>query len=215
MRRARSALLALLSLLCAGVAHATPKLELVGLFKDRAVLVIDGQQRLLRSGQTSPEGVLLVSADTSQATVRFKGVTERLSLSQRVSTSFARVEPQELTISADELGQYRVRGAINGHFLTLLVDTGASVVALSSATAERLGIDYLSGEEGVVETANGRATSYFVVLDQVTVGEISRRNVRAAVVRGFYPTDVLLGMSFLGGLRMTEQQGVLSLSQIR
>ena len=62
-------------------------------------------------------------------------------------------------------------------------------------------------------TANGRATSFFIEIPEVALGSIVQRNVRAAVVRGFYPEEVLLGTSFLGGLKLTESNGVMSLSQ--
>jgi len=77
-----------------------------------------------------------------------------------------------------------------------------------------MGIDYLAGEVGQVVTANGRATSYFVTLDKVAVAGLVQHNVRAAVVSGFYPEEVLLGMSFLGGLNLNEADGVLSLTQV-
>ena len=102
---------------------------------------------------------------------------------------------------------------VGGQPVTALVDTGASVIAISSAQADRLGIDYLAGQQGQVVTANGRATSFFVELPEVTLGGIVQRNVRAAVVRGFYPEEVLLGMSFLSGLKLTESNGVMSLTQ--
>ena len=77
-----------------------------------------------------------------------------------------------------------------------------------------MGIDYLAGHPGQVVTANGRATSHFVTLERVSVGGLVQHNVRAAVVDGFYPEEVLLGMSFLGGLNLNEANGVLSLTQL-
>ena len=130
-----------------------------------------------------------------------------------MSGSYKRVEQNIITIPADNLGQYRVQVTINGQPVSCLVDTGASVIAISSAQADRMGIDYLAGEQGQVVTANGRATSFFVRLPEVVLGGIVQRNVRAAVVRGFYPEEVLLGMSFLSGLRLTEANGVMSLTQ--
>ena len=64
-----------------------------------------------------------------------------------------------------------------------------------------------------METANGEAVSYFVTLDRVTVGGITQYNVRAAVVDGLYPAEVLLGMSFLGSLTLHEKNGVMNLVQ--
>ena len=52
-----------------------------------------------------------------------------------------------------------------------------------------------------------------MLLPEVQVGEIKLTNVRAAVIAGAYPKDVLLGMSFLKQVRMEEQAGVLHLTQ--
>ena len=197
-----------------GVAAAPrPSLELVGLFRDTAVVRIDGRQRLLKVGVTSPEGVRLVSASLDGAVISFDGERQRLKLSQKVSGSYQKVLAPRVTIPADSYGQYRVRGSINGNFLSCLVDTGASVIAMSSMQAERLGLDYLGGDVGLVETANGEAKSYFLTLDKVTIGGITQYNVRAAVVDGLYPAEVLLGMSFLGQLTLHEKNGVMNLVQ--
>lgn len=195
------------------LAASLPSLELVGLFRDTAVIRVDGQQRLIKKGASSPEGVRLISQTSDTATISFAGKQQRLKLSQKVSGSYAKVEAPRITIPADAFGQYRVRGSINDQFLTCLVDTGASVIAMSSAQAERLGIDYLGGDKGNVETANGEAVSYFITLNKVTIGGITRHNVRAAVVDGLYPAEVLLGMSFLGGLTLHEKNGVMNLIQ--
>jgi len=193
---------------------ATTSIEVNGLFGKQAVLTINGKQRILRRGQKSPEGVTLVSSTLSHALIRFEDMELKLDLSSRIAGGFKAVEKNVITVPADELGQYRVQLSVNGQQVTALVDTGASVIAISSAQAERMGIDYLAGQQGQVITANGRATSYFVTLDKVAVGGLVQHNVRAAVLSGFYPEEVLLGMSFLGGLNLSEANGVLSLTQV-
>ena len=93
-----------------------------------------------------------------------------------------------------------------------LVDTGASVVALSAREADGLGLDYLNGTKGSVQTAQGVANSYFLMLDEVVVGGITAHNVQAAVIEGAYPVEILLGMSFLRQVALHEQGGVLTLT---
>jgi len=207
-------LFTLLSYASATVAGELPSIEVNGLFGNQAVLTINGQQRILRRGQKSPEGVTLVSSTLAHAVLRFEDMELKLDLSSRVAGGFKAVEKNVISVPADGLGQYRVQLTVNGQRVSALVDTGASVIAISSAQADRMGIDYLAGQQGQVVTANGRATSYFVTLDKVAVGGLVQRNVRAAVVNGFYPEEVLLGMSFLGGLNLTEANGVLSLTQL-
>ena len=59
--------------------------RVVGLFKGRAVVDIDGKQRILRIGQTSPEGIRLVSADSESALLEIEGEQIRAPLDSRIS----------------------------------------------------------------------------------------------------------------------------------
>ena len=79
--------------------------------------------------------------------------------------------------------------------------------------ADRIGVTYRDGERGQVITAQGTTNSYFVTLDQVTVGGITAHNVRAAIIDGAYPVEILLGMSFLSQVAIAEQGGVMTLTQ--
>ena len=202
------------AVLCAWPAFAVDPIEAVGLFKDRAMLRVQGVEHYLRVGERSPEGALLISADARMAVVEFKGQRYRVGLSDRVGGQFSTAARASIAIVPDDLGQYRVSGTINGQFVNYLVDTGASVIAISSAQARGLGIDFIgTTETGSVVTAQGQAKAYFVVLDAVNVGGIEARNVRAAIIEGAYPVEVLLGMSFLRSVAMQERNGVLMLEQ--
>ena len=64
---------------------AAPDIRVVGLFKDRAVVMIDGRQRILRIGDTSPEGVRLIAADSESAVLEVDGAEIRGTLDGRVS----------------------------------------------------------------------------------------------------------------------------------
>ena len=64
-----------------------------------------------------------------------------------------------------------------------------------------------------MQTAQGTAESYFLSLDKVTVSGITAYNVRAAVITGRYPVDILLGMSFLKQVSIQESGGVMTLVQ--
>ena len=204
--------LVLVSCLLPSAVFAVAPVEIVGLFKNQAVVQVGSVQRLMKVGQTSPEGVELMSADTASATVRYQGETYVLSLSNRVHSGFRKAENASVTIPSDDMGQYRVRGAINSQYVDFLVDTGASVVALSSQEAGRLGLDYQRGQRGQVQTAQGTADSYFVIIDRVSVAGITAHNVQAAIIEGNYPVEILLGMSFLRQVSMQENSGVMTLT---
>lgn len=204
---------AALCLAAAAPAAALAPVEVLALFKDRAVVRASGSDHLLREGETSPDGITLLEADAGGARVRYRGEVYDLTLSRHVSGSFREAERQRVSISPDALGQYRVRGAINDTFVNFLVDTGASIVAMSQRHASSLALNLDGAEEGVVQTAQGTVRSRFVTLDAVTVGGITAHNVQAAVIEGSYPVEILLGMSFLRKVGMQEQDGVLTLVQ--
>ncbi|MEM1436035.1 MAG: retropepsin-like aspartic protease [Pseudomonadota bacterium] len=194
-------------------ANEASPVDVVGLFKNRAVLRVPNEDEfMLRAGQEK-HGVKLLSADASRAQIRYEGQVYNLNLSSRIRGNYRKVEQAQVSVNADSLGQFYVRGAVNQNYVNFLVDTGASVVAISSQTAERLGIDYRKGQAGTVQTAQGITESHFVSLDEVTVGSIKVQNVQAAVISGAFPTEILLGMSFLRNVKMQENDGVLMLTQ--
>ena len=121
---------------------------------------------------------------------------------------------REVAIARSERHQYAVPATVNGRQTRMLVDTGASVIAMNSREARRLGIDYrLHGTTSSVQTAAGVVPAWSVLLDRVEVSGIVVRNVAAAVIEGDYPADVLLGMSWLGRVTLREADGVLYLGE--
>ena len=192
---------------------AVEKVRVMALFADKAMLQIDGRQRLLRAGQKSPEGVLLVSADANGAVIEVDGRRESYGLGSQIGGHFAERKMAEVKIWADARGSYNTVGSINGRMVDMLVDTGATSIAMSETEARRLGIPYrIKGEKTGVRTASGFAKAYAITLDQVQVGEIELHQVAAVVVEGSSPYRVLLGMSFLSRVKM-EHKGNLMLLQ--
>lgn len=195
---------ALVLLLAGGLpllAIAAQKIAVLALFKDKAILQIDGARRVLARGETSPEGVKLVAANTEQATIEIAGQREVLALGV-VAGSFTSSEQPSVTLWADPNGFFHAEGSINNTPVRFLVDTGANTIALNSATAQRIGIDYKKGQAGVATTASGYTRVYGVTLNAVKIGGIVLHNVAAGVIEGPQPDVPLLGMSFLGSLEM-------------
>jgi len=186
-------------------------MEVVGLFKNAAVLNISGNERLLKVGQLSPEGVLLVSADSKEAVIEISGKKMHLTLSSRISAEFKTPASVTVSIMLNGAGQYRTTGSINGRPVSFLVDTGATIVAINSITAKSLGIDSSKGRVLRATTASGVVESVEVFLDIVKVGGIKIRNVQAAVIPGSFPQDILLGMSFLRNVKIRENAGTMQL----
>lgn len=197
----------------AGSVHAS--VEIVGLFKDRAVVRTARGEEMIRVGQTSANGVKLLAANADKARLQYQGKLYDLSLSNRVGSGFQDAKEQSISVNMDETGSFRVRGEINGQLANFIVDTGASVVAMSSKDATALGINYQLGETGKVVTAQGEVNAKNITLPEVTVGGVKAHNVAATVIDGNYPVEILLGMSFLSQVSMQNAGGVLTLSQRR
>lgn len=105
----------------------------------------------------------------------------------------------EVTVARDATGHFIVEADVNGTNIQMLADTGASYVTLGEDAAASVGIDpdTLDYTEAA-QTANGTTPVAVVDLDEVRVGGIVRRDVRALVTRGF--KGALLGMSFFNTL---------------
>jgi aspartyl protease family protein len=183
------------------------------LAKGSAVLIIDGKQTMLREGARSKEGVLLVSADGKQAVIEVEGKKQKLTLSRRISTQFAQTARAEVTIPSGQGGHFFTMGLINGMPVQFLVDTGATSIAMNAQEAQRLGLDYRAGASIMMNTANGQAQGFVVVLPKVSVGNIELHQVDAIVSAGDSPTIILLGNSYLGRLDMSVNSGLLTLKE--
>jgi len=193
--------------------HADVRVEAQALMRDAAVLRIDGVQKTLRAGQRNGE-VLLVSSTPKQAVIEIDGRRHTLGLSQRISSSFETADQSEVRINRNAYNRYLTNGEINGRRLLMLVDTGASIVAINEHHARLLGIDYQrDGTPGQAATASGVVPAWEVNLNKVTVGSITLHHVPAMVLSGAFPQEVLLGMTYLKHVNLREQDGVMILQQ--
>ncbi len=199
-------------LVAPGQGQAVDKIILLALFKDKAIFQIDGARRVLQNGQVSPEGVKLLSANPEEAAVEINSKREVLKLGV-VTASFSSTGQPSVTLWADGNGFFHAEGSINNVPVKFLVDTGANTVAINSALARRIGIDYTQGKSGIATTASGYARVYSVALDTVKIGDIVLHNVSAGVIEGRQPEIPLLGMSFLGGLEMRRDGDRMDLTK--
>ena len=198
----------LLGLLSA-VAHASA-IEVQGLLKNAAVIVIDGVPVMLRAGESRGE-LTLISANSREAVVEINGRRQTLGISERISTEFAVAAKREVAIARNARNAYTTYASINGQRFLVLLDTGASQVAMNSGDARRLGINYQQGEPLLVSTASGRARAYQTRLRSIDVGGITVSGVPAMVIEGDFPETVLLGMTYLQHVELREAEGVLYL----
>ncbi len=210
----RSLLAAVLILIITTPCIAVENVAVQALFSGKAVLMIDGQRRTLSSGDTSPEGVTLIAADSKKAILEIAGVKKEYTPGSAISLNFDDPEFIEEKIYANDRNMFLTVGSINGQSVRFLVDTGATSVAMNKLQAKKLGIRYrLEGEDATASTASGFVRSYRVLLKSVSLGKIKRRNVEAMIIDGNHPGPILLGMSFLGGLKIEKSGKALLLKQ--
>lgn len=187
-------------------------ISVVGLFKDKAIVSIDGgKPRTFSAGQTIL-GVKLVSADSDSASFDIEGKRRTLGMGQSFAGGTATDSRPSISLTADARGHFAAAGALNGYPMTFLVDTGATAIAISAAEAKRIGLDYRSGQAVGVGTAAGVVPAWRVKFNTVKVGGISVNQVDGMVVETGLNMP-LLGMSFLNRMEMKRDGQTMTLTQ--
>jgi aspartyl protease family protein len=112
---------------------------------------------------------------------------------------------RSLTVERERDGHFHIDSRINGRFIAVLVDTGASRVILRETDAANAGIRPRPSEyTAVVSTANGKINAAPATLDRVEAGGITIYDVPALVLPDEVLSTNLLGMSFLSRLKRYE-----------
>lgn len=130
---------------------------------------------------------------------------------QKLQTLHPAAGITELELKRNRYGHYVSAGQINGHAVTFMLDTGATDVSVPAAIAHKIGLQ--RGRELIYQTANGQALVYATQLDEVALGGIKLRNIRATINPNVQDNDILLGMSFLKHLEFTQRGDNLTLRQ--
>lgn len=118
---------------------------------------------------------------------------------------------EEVVLKRGPDGHYRSEALINGVKVNVLVDTGATGVAISQKVADRLQLKSINAIR--TTTANGESIGYMVRLESVKIGGVSASNVSAMIAPGL-DGDVLLGMSFLGRMDVRLFKGEMTIRQV-
>jgi aspartyl protease family protein len=118
---------------------------------------------------------------------------------------------RETRLERMENGHFYADPSINGQPVHVVIDTGASFVALTKADAQRIGIPFSESEFDVVGTgASGPVRGKLIELERIDLDGKEVRRVRGAVLEGL---DIsLLGQTYLsriGGVQMSGDQMVL------
>jgi len=203
-------------ILAAGMLSCTAavatSVSVVGLFKDKAIVSIDGgKPRTLSVGQTMG-GVKLLAADSDSAQFDVDGKRRALSMGQSFAGGTATGGRQSVSLTADARGHFAASGSINGYPMTFMVDTGATAIAINAAEATRLGLDYKRGQAVGVGTAAGMVPAWRVTFNTVKIGGISVNQVEGLVVETGLNVP-LLGMSFLNRMEMLRDGQTMTLTK--
>lgn len=109
---------------------------------------------------------------------------------------------KQAILSMGRNGHYAVDATVNGVTVPMMIDTGATTIALTYEDAERLGLDPAGMNFAyTVMTANGPARTAYVTLPEIEVAGIRRTNVAAGIAERGKLGGSLLGMNFLSSLR--------------
>lgn len=200
-------------LAAAGAARATD-IEVAGLFNGKAMVSINGSPAKVMSVGQTLQNVKLLNATSSAAIFEVDGKKQTLGMGQSISTSAGNSGSKPtIKLTADGGGHFSTGGSINGRQINFLVDTGATTVAISTRTAQAMGIDLSKASSGASTTAAGVVRSYHVTFNNVKVGDISLNFVEGTVLDGMPDDSALLGNSFLSRLDMKREGTVLTLTK--
>jgi aspartyl protease family protein len=207
-----SQLLLLIALLFSTGTVADHKIYYSSYLSGKANIQINGRSRALSPGQTSNEGVKLLSFNKKEAIVRVHGKRYRY---KRKSKDGVELE-DEVSIPFTEFngggGGYYVLGFINGKQVPFIVDTGATHVVINLKDARKLKIGFNKKDKGTVGLAGGKtADAWSTVLKSVRVADIEIKKVPAVIIDSRENSIALLGMSFLKELDISQSKNKMIL----
>lgn len=169
---------------------------LVGLFGSRMMARAPAFGRILRTGSTFVLiGVLLVVVlQMSRLDPRFALAVPDAEVPEQV------VDGEETRIPLHGDGHYWLEAEVNGHRAAFLVDTGATLTAVSEGTAQAAGLEEQDGGMPIqLQTANGTVAAYMTNIDEMRFGNVAARGLDAVIAPGLGQTNVI-GMNLLSRL---------------
>jgi len=150
--------------------------------------------------------LLLVVLQLSRLDPRFSMAVPEMGLPQQV------VEGGETRVPLAPDGHYWIRAQVNGQEVNFLVDTGATLTAVSTDTAELAGLEPRAGGLPIrMQTANGSVAAEMTAIDSLRFGNVAAHGLDAIIAPGLGSTNVI-GMNLLSRLASVRiEEGVLIL----
>ncbi|HSR02157.1 MAG TPA: TIGR02281 family clan AA aspartic protease [Methylophilaceae bacterium] len=196
---------------------ADTQINIVGLFNNKALVMINGSGPYhLQAGQTK-SGVKLISANSDVATLEVEGMKRVLRMGQAAfvaaSTSSTEAVNRPVSLYADQAGHFFGNLTLNGGSFKYVIDTGATNVTLNSNDAEAAKIDFRKGTRVNMATANGVVPAFKITLNTLKIGTIILNNIDATVIEGSSPPFILLGMSAQNRLNIKRENSIMTLTK--
>ncbi|PPA29369.1 TIGR02281 family clan AA aspartic protease [Aeromonas jandaei] len=119
----------------------------------------------------------------------------------------------ELLLQADQSGHYRLEGAINGHPVQLLLDTGATRVTIPQQVAKRLGLTARGSSQ--VNTAAGQIRVGNGTVETLAMGPLTLYDLAIFINPAAEGDEVLVGMNALGRLELVQKERQLLLRPLQ
>jgi aspartyl protease family protein len=163
-----------------------------------AMAIVFGIAAIIYAPEIKMAGYAMFGLQPPQRTIAIATTPERRNDSGGRNTA---------ELGVGDNGHFFTPAEINGRRIDVMIDTGASIVALTYDDAVAIGVGPAQSEfTHQVSTANGTARVAPVTLDRVMIGDIMVRNVKAAVIERGKLKTTLLGNSFLSRLNRYEMR---------
>ncbi len=118
----------------------------------------------------------------------------------------------EVIISANRQGHYTLDGSINDVSVKMILDTGATLIAVPDSVAKKAGLEGLYPI--VMHTANGNVTGQLTRIKTLKFAKFTLENVKAVIMPAGNDNQVLLGMNALSQFSMEQSGGKLTLRAV-
>ena len=175
----------------------------LGLLGTLVIRRVPALGRLLR--MTSTLGLMailtMVILQLSRMDPRFSMALPEIGLPQQV------VEGGETRVPMADDGHFWLEAEINGHRAHFLVDTGATLTAVSADTARAAGLEERAGALPIrMQTANGPVAAHMTNIGELRFGNVAARGLDAIIAPGLGRTNVI-GMNLLSRLQSVRLEG--------
>ncbi len=128
-------------------------------------------------------------------------------IADRLGMAEQSVDGETVRITMSDDGHFWARVTLNGSTRRMLIDSGATITALTPQTARSAGVEVdTNGFPVMLNTANGSITAQRATVERVAIGGLETRDLSVVVSPAFGSTDVI-GMNFLSRLGSWRVEG--------